>query len=88
MYAPRLFHTMLIGDIAKGARLTRRTVVKILKGIGLKALLFKNNPEEFIRNVIKAIREEKATMIVDHITYNPTKAEPYDSTIFVPGAVG
>lgn len=58
--------------------------MKILKGIGLKALLFKNNPEEFIRNVIKAIREEKATMIVDHITYNPTKAEPYDSTIFVP----
>ena len=74
----------VVGDIAKGARLTRRTVVKILKGIGMKALLFKNNPEEFIRNVIKAIREEKATMIVDHITYNPTKAEPYDSTIFVP----
>ena len=74
----------VVGDIAKGARLTRRSVVKILKGIGLKALLFKNNPEEFIRNVIKAIREEKATMIVDHITYNPTKSEPYDSTIFVP----
>lgn len=74
----------VVGDIAKGARLTRRTVVKILKGIGMKALLFKNNPEEFIRNVIKAIREEKATMIVDHITYNLTKAEPYDSTIFVP----
>lgn len=74
----------VVGDIARGARLTRRSVVKILKGIGLKVLLFKNNPEEFIRNVIKAIREEKATMIVDHITYNPTKAEPYDSTIFVP----
>ena len=74
----------LVGDIARGARLTRRSVVKILKGIGIKALLFKNNPEEFIRNVIKAIREEKATMIVDHITYNPTKAEPYDSTVFVP----
>lgn len=74
----------VVGDIAKGARLTRRSVVKILKGIGMKALLFKNNPEEFIRNVIKTIREEKATMIVDHITYNPTKADPYDSTIFVP----
>ncbi|MDE6329396.1 MAG: DEAD/DEAH box helicase family protein, partial [Muribaculaceae bacterium] len=74
----------VVGDIAKGARLTRRSVVRILKGIGMKALLFKNNPEEFIRNVIKAIREEKATMIVDHITYNPTKADPYDSTIFVP----
>mgnify|MGYP007031289284 FL=1 len=74
----------LVGEIAKGVRLTRRSVVKILKGIGMKALLFKNNPEEFIRNVIKIIRDEKATMIVDHITYNPTKAEPYDSTIFVP----
>lgn len=74
----------VVGDIAKGARLTRRSVVRILKGIGMKALLFKNNPEEFIRNVIKRIREEKATMIVDHITYNPTKSEPYDSTIFVP----
>ena len=74
----------VVGDIARGARLTRRTVVKILKGIGVGVLMFKNNPEEFIRNVIKGIREEKATMIVDHITYNPTKADPYDSTIFVP----
>ncbi len=74
----------LVGDIAKGARITRRSVVKILKGIEAKALMFKNNPEEFIRKVIKTIREEKATMIVDHITYNPTNAEPYDSTIFVP----
>lgn len=74
----------IVGDIAKGARLTRRTVVKILQGIGSKVLLFKNNPEEFIRNTIKGIREEKATMIVEHITYNPTKSKPYDSTIFVP----
>lgn len=74
----------VIGDIARGARLTRRSVVKILKGIGMKALLFKNNPEEFIRNVVKAIRDEKATMIIDHITYNPSKSDPYDSTIFVP----
>lgn len=74
----------VVGDIARGARLTRRSVVKILKGIGMKALLFKNNPEEFIRNVIKAIRDEKATMIIDHITYNPSESDPYDSTIFVP----
>lgn len=74
----------VVGDIARGARLTRRSVVKILKGIGMKALLFKNNPEEFIRNVIRAIRDEKATMIIDHITYNPSKSDPYDSTIFVP----
>ena len=59
-------------------------MAKIPKGIGLKALLFKNNPEEFIRNAIKHVKEQKATMILDHITYNPTKAAPYDSTIFVP----
>ncbi|MCH5248255.1 MAG: restriction endonuclease subunit R, partial [Muribaculaceae bacterium] len=74
----------LVGDIAKGARLTRRTVARILKGIGSHVLLFKNNPEEFIRNTIRLIKEQKATMIVDHITYNPTNSEPYDSTIFVP----
>ena len=73
----------LVGDIARGARLTRRSVVKILQGIDNKVLLFKNNPEEFIRNVIKTIREQKATMIVEHISYNRI-AGKYDSSIFVP----
>lgn len=73
----------IVGDIAKGAKLTRKTVVKILKDLGVKTLLFKNNPEEFIRNTIKIIREQKATMIVEHITYNKTAGE-YDSDIFVP----
>ena len=73
----------LVGDIARGARLTRRSVVKILQGIDNKVLLFKNNPEEFIRNVVKTIREQKATMIVEHISYNRI-AGKYDSSIFVP----
>ena len=73
----------LVGDIARGARLTRRSVVKILHGIDNKVLLFKNNPEEFIRNVVKTIREQKATMIVEHISYNRI-AGKYDSSIFVP----
>ena len=73
----------LVGDVARGAKLTRCSVVKILQGMGMKALLFKNNPEEFIRNLVKIIREQKATMIVDHITYNRTKSQ-YDSNIFVP----
>lgn len=74
----------LVGDIARGVRLTRRSVARILQGIGVKVLLFKNNPEEFIRNVVKEIRDQKASMIVDHITYNRAASEPYDSTIFVP----
>lgn len=73
----------LVGDVARGARLTRRSVVKILQGIDNKILLFKNNPEEFIRNVVKTIREQKATMIVEHISYNRI-AGKYDSSIFVP----
>ena len=72
----------LVGDIARGATLTRKTVVRILKGILTARLyLFKNNPEEFIRNVVKIIKEEKATMIVEHITYNQTE-QTYDTDIF------
>lgn len=72
----------LVGDIAKGANLTRRTVVQILKGINeSKLYLFKNNPEEFIRKVISIIREQKSTMIVEAIQYNMTE-DKYDSDIF------
>lgn len=72
----------LVGEIAKGATLTRRTVVAILRGISqAKLYMFRNNPEEFIRKAIRIIREQKATMIVEHISYNKI-AEAYDSTIF------
>ena len=72
----------LVGDIAKGATLTRRTVVEILKKLSpAKLAMFQNNPEEFIRNVVKLIKEQKATMIVDHISYNLIEGG-YDSTIF------
>ena len=56
----------LVGDIACGATLTRRTAVRILKGILPACLLmFKNNPKEFIRKVVRLIKEQKATMIVE-----------------------
>ena len=72
----------LVGDIAKGANLTRRTVVKILQGIRENKLyLFKNNPEEFIRKVSTIIKEQKSTMIVEAIRYNMTDGK-YDSDIF------
>ena len=72
----------LVGQIAKGANLTRRTAAKILQGLRpSKLALFRNNPEEFIRKVIQVIREQKATMIVDHIHYHLTDGT-YDSDIF------
>ena len=72
----------LVGEIAKGATLTRKTVVAILKRIDAsKFVMFKSNPEEFISKVIKTIKEQKATMIVECIRYN-TIDDTYDSTIF------
>ena len=72
----------LVGEIAKRTTLTRKTVCAILKGIRpIKLAMFRNNPEEFIKNVSKLIKDEKATMIVDHIRYNKLD-DTYDSNIF------
>ena len=72
----------LIGKVAEGTVLTRRTVAKILSGLREdKIYMFKHNPEEFISKVVKLINEQKATMIVDHISYDQTSGT-YDSDIF------
>jgi len=72
----------LVGKVAEGTVLTRKTVAAILQGLREdKLYMFKNNPEEFISKVIKLIKEQKATMIVEHISYNQVDGE-YDSTIF------
>ena len=72
----------LIGKVSEGTTLTRRTISAILQGIRLDKLdMFKNNPEEFIKKVARLINEQKATMIVDHISYDTIDGE-YDSTIF------
>lgn len=72
----------LIGEIGAGTHLTRKTVAMILKGISpAKFTMYRHNPEEFISKVTKLINEEKATMIVDDITYNRTDGT-YDSEIF------
>ena len=66
----------------EGTKLTRRSAAKILSSIRSDVFaMFQNNPEEFITKAIRLINEEKATMIVDHITYNQTDGT-YDSTIF------
>ncbi|MDO5714359.1 MAG: DEAD/DEAH box helicase family protein [Tissierellia bacterium] len=72
----------LIGKIAGATTLTRKTVVKILKGISPdKFSMYKSNPEEFISRVSRIINEQKATMIVEHISYNELD-EKYDTSIF------
>ena len=72
----------LIGKIAEGTTLTRRTVAAILKGLNKSVFeYFNQNPEEFITKAIHLIKEQKATMIVEHISYNPIEQQ-YDSSIF------
>lgn len=73
----------LIGKICQGTTLTRKTVAAILKGISAdKFAMFRKNPEDFISKAIGIINEQKATMIVEAITYNVTEEEPYSSEIF------
>lgn len=72
----------LVGKVAEGAKLTRRSVARILSGIKPYTFaMFKNNPEEFIVKAIRLINEQKATMIVEQITYNKTEGS-YDANIF------
>ena len=73
----------LVGKICHGTALTRKTVVKILQGISPETFaMFRRNPEEFISKAVRYVNEQKATMIVDEITYNVTSEEPYSSDIF------
>ena len=72
----------LVGKIAEGTVLTRRSAAAVLKGINpAKFYMFRNNPEEFISKVIRLIKEQKATMIVEHIAYDQIEGS-YDSSIF------
>ncbi|OPG15390.1 type III restriction-modification system endonuclease [Ferroacidibacillus organovorans] len=73
----------LIGKIADGTTLTRRTVTAVLKGINREKLwLFRENPEEFIAKVCGIINRQKASVVVEHITYAPSAEEPYSQDIF------
>ena len=72
----------LLGEVAQAATITRRSAAHILSRIRPdKFALFRENPEEFIARVAKLIREAKATMVVDHITYHRLE-DRYDSDIF------
>ena len=72
----------LLGKISSATRLTRKTVATILSKIRPpKFDMYKMNPEEFIRKVTRLILEQKATIIVEHISYNRIDGK-FDSDIF------
>ncbi|MCQ2106021.1 MAG: DEAD/DEAH box helicase family protein [Fibrobacter sp.] len=72
----------LIGKIVEGTQLTRKVVVDILRGIHKPIFdQFQENPEEFIIKASRLINEQKATVIVEHITYNKLESR-YETNIF------
>jgi type III restriction enzyme len=73
----------IIGKIAAGTSLTRRTAAAILSGIKKEKIgLFRDNPEEFIVKVVGIINRQKAAVVVEHITYVPSAEKPYTRNIF------
>lgn len=82
IHANRSVKYDLIGKLVGETGLTRKAVVEILTGIEKSVFdQFKENPEEFIIKAADLINDEKATAIIQHITYNMLD-ERYDTDIF------
>jgi len=61
----------LVGKLVEETGLTREAMIQILTGIQPATFdQFKDNPEEFIIKAAQLINDEKATAIIEHITYN------------------
>jgi len=72
----------LVGKLVEETGLTRATVAAILRGIAPQTFSqFRINPEEFILKAARLINDEKATQIIEHITYNRLDAA-YDQDVF------
>lgn len=72
----------LIGRLVDETGLTRKAIIQILTGIEKSVFdQFKDNPEEFIIKAGNLINDQKATAIIEHITYH-VMDEKYDIDIF------
>ena len=72
----------LVGKLVEETGLTRKAVIQILQGIQLTTFnQFKDNPEEFIIKAASLINDEKATAIIEHITYD-VMDDKYGTDVF------
>lgn len=72
----------LVGKLVEETGLTRKAVIQILTGIQPSVFnQFKDDPEEFIIQAAMLINNEKATAIIQHISYNVLD-DRYDTDIF------
>ena len=72
----------LVGKLVNETGLTRKAVIQILTGISKETFdQFKYNPEEFILKAAQLINDEKATAIIEHITYS-VMDDKYGTDVF------
>jgi type III restriction enzyme len=72
----------LIGTIAEKTQLMRGTIAAILTGMNKVAFdQYKTNPEDFILKAARIINEQKATVIVEHLAYDPIE-DRHSTAIF------
>lgn len=72
----------LIGKLTEETQLTRRTIASILQGLNVATFSqYKINPEDFMMKAARFINEQKATAIVEHLSYDMTE-DRYDIDIF------
>jgi len=72
----------LIGTIAEKTQLMRATVATMLTGIHKTTFdQYKTNPEDFILKAARIINEQKATVIIEHLAYDPIE-DRHDISIF------
>lgn len=72
----------LTGKISENTHLTRKNITAILCSIRADVFAqFKQNPEHFIAETSRLINEQKATMIIERLSYDST-AETHDIDIF------
>ncbi|MGZ8190280.1 MAG: type III restriction-modification system endonuclease [Methylococcaceae bacterium] len=61
----------LLGKLTEQTQLTRRTVARILQGIRLDIFSqYSTNPEDFIAKAAHLINEQKATVVIEHLSYD------------------
>lgn len=78
----------VIGAICENTDLTRRTIGRILGGMqAAKFGEFSKNPEQFIADASHMIQEQKATAIIEKLTYDALE-DRYSSELFTAGEAG
>ena len=75
----------LLGKLAENTQLTRKTIAEMLGGIQPAIFKqFKQNPEHFLAEATRLINEQKATIIIERLTYDGI-ADTHDIDIFTAG---